>query len=103
MKIVILLSALIGMSFKSSCSGTADEPIECIKADVENPDNKCCYIQIKGSYTYYYYEYCLEFPKDMKGDEIVRTFGYYKVICNGKFMKARLLLSLLLFLVIFFK
>ena len=102
MKTVILLLTLIGISLTRSCSGSVYEPINCIRADVENPDNKCCYIEIKSSYSYYY-EYCEEFPKDMKGDEIIRTYGYYKVICNGKFMKARLLLSLLLFLVIFFK
>ena len=102
MKTIILLSALIGISFTAICSGIVSEPIDCIKSDVKNPDNKCCYIVMKGYYSDYYY-FCEEFPKDMKGDEIIRTYGYYKVICNGKFIKTRLLLSLLLFLVIFFK
>ena len=101
MKTVILLLTLIGISLTRSCSGSVSEPIYCIRADVANSDNKCCYVVQEVYYTNIHL--CEEFPKDMKGDEIIRTYGYYKVICNGKFMKARLLLSLLLFLVIFFK
>ncbi len=104
MKIIILLSALIGISFTSSCSGSVEKAITCINSDVTNPDNKCCYVVEKeSSYYYDYYTYCKEFPKDMKGDEIIRKYGYYRVTCNGKFMKERLLLLLLLILVIFFK
>ena len=103
MKIVILLLALIGISISSYCSGRAYEPITCIKSEAEISDNKCCYIIIsKSDYSYYEIGYCFEFPKEMNGEEIIRKYGYYKVICNEKILKTKLLLSLLL-LFLFFK
>ena len=65
-------------------------------------DNKCCYIIFSYSdYSYFNYGFCLEYPKEMNGEEILRKFGYYKVICDEKILKSKLLLSLLLLFLFF--
>ena len=53
MKTVILLLTLIGISLTRSCSGSVSEPIYCIRADVANSDNKCCYTVREGYYSNY--------------------------------------------------
>ena len=88
MKQLILLFALIGIVYTASvCSGAASSQSDCFSRTLQYPNNNyCCYYKINGIAN------CMEASRSLKIDEIMKQFGFTDVACNGKYLKAGLLL-----------
>ncbi len=88
MKQIILLFALIGIAYTASiCSGAASSQSDCFSRTLQYPNNNyCCYVKIIDDTR------CIEYPRSLKVEDIIKQFGYSDVACNGKYLKAGLLL-----------
>ncbi len=88
MKQLILLFALIGIVYTASvCSGAASSQSDCFSRTLQDINNNyCCYVKIIDA------AQCIEYPRSLKVEDIMKQFGYSDVACNGKYLKAGLLL-----------
>ena len=93
MKQIILLFTFIGIAYTSlSCTGTASSKEDCFNRVLQNTTNNyCCYIKISDI------ESCIEYPKALKIEDIMKQYGYTDVSCYGKILKAGLFLLGMLF------